>query len=51
MIYLQLDDAKPVQRFSDAVTRVAQQATFDEIVVTEPSEYRVWTKLGIGLIC
>ena len=46
VIYLQLDDAKPVQRFSDAVTRVAQQAAFDEIVVTEPSEYRVLDEIG-----
>jgi deoxyribodipyrimidine photolyase-related protein len=47
VIYHKLDDATPVSRFSDAVTRAAQMGDFDEIVVTEPSEYRVLEEIKL----
>jgi deoxyribodipyrimidine photolyase-related protein len=47
VIYHKLDDATPVSRFSDAVTRAAQMGDFDEIVVSEPSEYRVLEEIKL----
>ena len=52
VIYHKLDDAKSFSRFSDVVIGATQRASFDEIVVTEPSEYRVLEgiKLWPGLL-
>ena len=47
VIYNRLDDAAPLSCFSDAVTRAAKMADFDEIVVTEPSEYRVLEEIKL----
>ena len=46
VIYHKLDDATAFSRFSDAVIGATQGASFDEIVVTEPSEYRVNAEIG-----
>ena len=47
VIYHKLDDATAFSRFSDAVIGATQGASFDEIVVTEPSEYRVLEEIKL----
>ena len=47
VIYHKLDDATAFSRFSDAVIGATQGAIFDEIVVTEPSEYRVLEEIKL----
>jgi deoxyribodipyrimidine photolyase-related protein len=47
VIYHKLDDATAFSQFSDAVIGATQGASFDEIVVTEPSEYRVLEEIKL----
>jgi deoxyribodipyrimidine photolyase-related protein len=47
VIYHKLDDATAFSRFSDAVIGATQGASFDEIVVTEPSEFRVLEEIKL----
>ena len=47
VIYHKLDDATAFSRFSDSVIGATQGASFDEIVVTEPSEYRVLEEIKL----
>lgn len=47
VIYHKLDDATAFSRFSDAVIGATQGASFNEIVVTEPSEFRVLEEIKL----